>query len=330
MGISTNRTNIGFTIVELLIVVVVIAILATITIVAYNGVTTRASDSAAKADMKTIITKLELEKATSSTYPLTASGLTGVTAGNDIRIEYTSDGSTYCITTSSIRAKTDYYKNDTSGDVISGKCPNHLGYQGGAGMVDTPSVIASSIFGSSAPVGGYQVYNDGGGSLWVGNRFYTMRDNGIQITGARVWEPPTATAGFLSTSISVQVFTQDYQGSGLGGWNGLGSAVISATYSGTRTAGTWTYIPFPSTTTIAKSSAAAGPKDSVTIAVRYDGAYYVSANPAMYDTYTESNQVSAVYLSEHGYGAYGRAVSNVYPTTSATYYYGIDILFNAL
>ena len=38
----------GFTIVELLIVVVVIAILAAITIVAYNGITQRAKESVAK------------------------------------------------------------------------------------------------------------------------------------------------------------------------------------------------------------------------------------------------------------------------------------------
>ena len=39
----------GFTIVELLIVVVVIAILAAITIVAYNGITQRAKDSSAQS-----------------------------------------------------------------------------------------------------------------------------------------------------------------------------------------------------------------------------------------------------------------------------------------
>ena len=50
----------GFTIVELLIVVVVIAILAAITIVSYNGITTRANASAVKASAATVQKKAEL------------------------------------------------------------------------------------------------------------------------------------------------------------------------------------------------------------------------------------------------------------------------------
>ena len=46
-----DRKTEGFTIVELLIVVVVIAILAAITIVSYNGIQNRANDSAAKSEV---------------------------------------------------------------------------------------------------------------------------------------------------------------------------------------------------------------------------------------------------------------------------------------
>lgn len=61
----------GFTIVELLIVIVVIAILAAITIVAYNGITARANTTSAKAAAGTAVKKIEAYNAdsTSATYP---------------------------------------------------------------------------------------------------------------------------------------------------------------------------------------------------------------------------------------------------------------------
>ena len=54
----------GFTIVELLIVIVVIGILAAITIVAYNGIQNRAHDTAVQNDLSSMAKKLAMYKAT--------------------------------------------------------------------------------------------------------------------------------------------------------------------------------------------------------------------------------------------------------------------------
>ena len=59
----------GFTLVELLIVIVVIAILASISIVAYNGIQSRAHDAAIRSDLRNIRTKLEIYKIDNDTYP---------------------------------------------------------------------------------------------------------------------------------------------------------------------------------------------------------------------------------------------------------------------
>ena len=63
------REKHGFTIVELLIVIVVIGILAAITIVAYNGIQAKARDTQRIADMKTIAKALELYKTNNGSYP---------------------------------------------------------------------------------------------------------------------------------------------------------------------------------------------------------------------------------------------------------------------
>lgn len=67
--LSKNR---GFTIVELLIVIVVIAILATIVIVAYNGVQSRTRDARRLTDMETVYKAIQLYYADNGSYPLTA------------------------------------------------------------------------------------------------------------------------------------------------------------------------------------------------------------------------------------------------------------------
>jgi type IV pilus assembly protein PilA len=67
----------GFTIVELLIVIVVIGILAAITIVAYNGVTARANTTSAQAAASSVVKKVEAYNAEEAGYPADPTDLTG-------------------------------------------------------------------------------------------------------------------------------------------------------------------------------------------------------------------------------------------------------------
>lgn len=72
---SNKRTSsVGFTIVELLIVIVVIGILAAITIVAYNGIQQRARDTDRRQGVATIKKALELYKIDNGGYPQCATG----------------------------------------------------------------------------------------------------------------------------------------------------------------------------------------------------------------------------------------------------------------
>lgn len=89
---NTNLKSRGFTIVELLIVIVVIAILAAITIVAFNGIQNRANASTAKGNASTLQKKMEAYASINGSLPAAATSLTtqlnGTTESN-IGSDYT-------------------------------------------------------------------------------------------------------------------------------------------------------------------------------------------------------------------------------------------------
>jgi general secretion pathway protein G len=66
---AQHKKQSGFTIVELLIVIVVIGILAAITIVAYNGIQSKARDTARITKVKDIAKAIELYYADNGKYP---------------------------------------------------------------------------------------------------------------------------------------------------------------------------------------------------------------------------------------------------------------------
>ena len=66
---NMKQSTIGFTIVELLIVIVVIAILASVSVVAYTGIQNRASDSAVKSDLRNLAMIIQQKYAVTGEYP---------------------------------------------------------------------------------------------------------------------------------------------------------------------------------------------------------------------------------------------------------------------
>ncbi len=81
-NIKAIKNEKGFTIVELLIVIVVIGILAAITIVAYNGIQNRAKTQSAQASASVLQKKIESYNASIGTYPVDATNANYTTTLN--------------------------------------------------------------------------------------------------------------------------------------------------------------------------------------------------------------------------------------------------------
>jgi len=83
----TNYTGRGFTIVELLVVIVVIAILAAITIVSYNGITGRANDSVVQNNLNQVVNQINIDAVDRGSYiPGGATATGGTNTGNSTTI----------------------------------------------------------------------------------------------------------------------------------------------------------------------------------------------------------------------------------------------------
>ena len=122
---TTNSKQRGFTIVELLIVVVVIAILAAITIVAYNGISTRAVESGLKSDLSNGAKQIQLFKTTSGSYPGSTAEVNdgkGMKNSQNTALTYAGQPQTYCLSASSTRnANLSFYITE-AGKIQSGQC----------------------------------------------------------------------------------------------------------------------------------------------------------------------------------------------------------------
>jgi len=133
----------GFTIVELLVVIVVIGILASITIVAFNGVQQSAGAAVLKSDLRNAQSQLEIANISNGSYP---SDTSQVRASSGTVFEYTNSGSSYCITASSAIAATSFYIDSLAGVINVGTCPSHLGIA----IFDPPPPIVTTLSHSCA------------------------------------------------------------------------------------------------------------------------------------------------------------------------------------
>lgn len=144
----------GFTIVELLIVIVVIGILAAIVIVAYNGVQQRARVAVLKSDLGNASNQLGIDNVNNGTYPAsTAAANNGeglkASPGTTYQYTYTSASNSYCIT--GTNSGISYFVSTANPIPQAGACPGDV--NGGVAALTCPTgfivIPGSSTYGTS-------------------------------------------------------------------------------------------------------------------------------------------------------------------------------------
>lgn len=117
----------GFTIVELLVVIIVIAILAAIIVVSYNGITRQAVESSLRSDIRSAVTVLGIEKTGETrSYPEALGDL--VQASEDNTLEYTVDesGQSYCVSAYSEKLPgVAFHASSSNANISEGLCEGH-------------------------------------------------------------------------------------------------------------------------------------------------------------------------------------------------------------
>lgn len=128
-GMHTSRLQQkGFTIVELLIVVVVIAILAAITIVSYNGIKDRADRAAMQSNTEQLTKQVLTYKALNGALPPSLSALNegqGPKLGETVLYAYTLSGDQFCLTVGKKNVSYTYYIAHEGAAIAEGACTGH-------------------------------------------------------------------------------------------------------------------------------------------------------------------------------------------------------------
>jgi prepilin-type N-terminal cleavage/methylation domain-containing protein len=198
---TDKQKQTGFTIVELLIVIVVIGILAAITIVAYNGIQKRAQGSAASAALTQASSKLALYQVDNNLYPVSLS-TAGVSNSGNVSYQYsqTNAGTGYCVTATSGSVS---YKITEGSQPTAGACPGDSqngfaalsclsilngGYSTGNGLYRIKPVGAPSDFfvycDMTTSGGGWTllVNNPGPSTTWNTTNVYSLNTGSPSIT----------------------------------------------------------------------------------------------------------------------------------------------------
>jgi general secretion pathway protein G len=236
----------AFTIVELLVVIVIIGILAAITIVAYTGVTSRATSAALQSDLTNASQQLKMYQATYGSYPTTMVSNCPTlptpdntlclksSSGNTLSYSSNTTGTTFALTNTNSNG-TAYGINDTSSPVALAQptsCPTGFipvpgsATYGQAGFC-VMKYAASQVGSTTTPI------SQASGTPWVNISQTTAIANSPNVAGCTGCHLITE-AEYMTIAQNVLSVASNWSGASVGsGYIPRGNSNSSAAMDGT-------------------------------------------------------------------------------------------------
>lgn len=296
-NVSTMR---GFTIVELLIVIVVIGILAAITIVAFNGVQNKAIATTLQSDLSNAVTKLKLYQADYGSYPTSIDSTTYCPTPADAQ---------YCLKASSGNSFANYSANNSaSPQTFTLDAVNSGGMQYYVTQDSTPGLASDTV-----AVGSTTGSTTTGSTLTAG----AITPSGATVT--RQWQRSTSSGGTY-TNIAGATNTTYTLVSGDAGYYIRVAVTGTGSYTGTATSTPTAMVTTPVTaiaaitgTTTQGSTLTAGARTPSAATVSYQwrrsGTAISGATASTY-VLTSADVGTTITVSATGTGNYSGTVTS--------------------
>jgi len=242
----------GFTIVELLVVIVVIGILAAITIVAYRGISQRAAVSSLQTDLTNVSRQLKLFQIDNSVYPTTincalpdsaANKCVKASSGNtfsDFQIDNSSNPQSFCLTSTNTNGGS--YRITEDGTSKVGNCSRQSCYA----ILNANESYGSGIYWIKPAGTAFRVYCDmdtsgGGWTLLVTNpnpnsypnwnmtTIYSLNSNSPSISSPySILNQANSIKSNISGNLQYRIDAESF-----GHWGGVWKAPFANTFVGT-------------------------------------------------------------------------------------------------
>ena len=250
--IEARRRNFGFTIVELLVVIVVIGILAAITIVSYTGITGRAAIASVQSDLTNASQQLKLFQIDNSVYPTTincalpdssTNKCIKASSGNsysDFQIDNTSSPQSFCLTSTSTNGGS--YRITEDGNSKVGNCSRQSCYA----ILNAGESYGSGIYWTKSGGTYTRVYCDmitsgGGWTLLITNpnpnsypnwnmtTIYSLNSNNPSISSPySILNKADSIKSNISGNLQYRIDAESF-----GHWGGVWKAPFTNTFVGT-------------------------------------------------------------------------------------------------